>query len=38
MKRMYSVPNARNEMEIRNSNVLIYKLVEESYELICHCR
>lgn len=35
---MYSVPNARNESETRNSNVLIYQLVEESYELIYHCR
>lgn len=30
---MYSVPNARNEREIRNPNVLIYQLVGVSYEL-----
>lgn len=33
---MYSVPNARNERGIQNSNVLIYQLVEMSYELIYH--
>lgn len=38
MKRMYSVPNARNEREIRNPNVLIYQLVGVSYELIYHSR
>lgn len=38
MKRMYSVPNARNERGIQNSNVLIYQLVEMSYEVIYHCR
>lgn len=35
---MYSVPNARNEREIRNPNVLIYQLVGVSYELIYHSR
>lgn len=35
---MYSVANARNERGIQNSNVLIYQLVEMSYELIYHCR
>ena len=34
---MYSVANARNERGIQNSNVLIYQLVEMSYELIYHC-
>lgn len=38
MKRMYSVPNARNEREIRNPNVLIYQLVGVSYKLIYHSR
>ena len=38
MKRMYSVPNARNEREIRNPNVLIYQLVGVSCELIYHSR
>lgn len=33
MKRMYSVPNKRNEREVRNHNVLIYLCVDMNGEV-----
>lgn len=33
MKRMYSVPNERNEREVRNHNVLIYLCADVNGEV-----